>query len=252
MTVAQLQNELKGHVTAENETNDNVDTCCLNTNFVVSSYTGQTADIYPYNKSYAPLMNVPVVTGTTAYDNKESGATYILLFHKSLYYGTMLNCSLINPNQILANGINYWDNPFDKTNPIGILVMEELFIPLTLQGTKLSFQTRSPMAIELDNCPRVSMTSVNQWNPVKVILGSMDVPRKQEFQVQELVTEGPMKCIFAYGNPDSNTAYLHQILSALANLKERIISQVNTGCSLDPIDQDPNDTVGAYIVSVVK
>ena len=39
------------------------------------------------------------------------GNTYILLFHESLYYGSQMKHSLINPNQIRSNVLVFYDNP---------------------------------------------------------------------------------------------------------------------------------------------
>ena len=74
---------------ARNESDSNADTCCLGTNFVPLEFTSRTADVYPYDKSYEPMTNVPIVSNATAYDDP-SGATFILLLHESLYYGTKL------------------------------------------------------------------------------------------------------------------------------------------------------------------
>ena len=49
--------------TAWNEADSNADTCCLGKNFIVMAYTERTADVYPYDSSYTPLLNVPIVTG---------------------------------------------------------------------------------------------------------------------------------------------------------------------------------------------
>ena len=39
---------------------------------------------------------------------------FILVFNKALYYGTKLDHFLINPNQVRADGIPFWDNdPYD-------------------------------------------------------------------------------------------------------------------------------------------
>ncbi len=93
------QDEPQPNVVASNECDSNADTCCLGKNFVIKEYTTRTADVYPYDKSYAPMQNVPIVTGDTAYDDVAIGETYILLFHEALYYGTKIDHSLINPNQ---------------------------------------------------------------------------------------------------------------------------------------------------------
>ena len=99
---------------AVNENDTDADTCCLGKNFIIYKYTTRTADVYAYDKSYKPITNVPIVTGATAYDSPITGETYILLFNESLYYGTRMDHSLFNPNQIRKYGVPVWDNPFDK------------------------------------------------------------------------------------------------------------------------------------------
>ena len=90
----------------ENESDTNTNTCYLGTNFIPLSYTNRMADVYPYNSSYKPMTNVPIVSGGTAYDHSD-GNTYILVFHEALYYGKKLEHSLINPNQIRHNGLEF-------------------------------------------------------------------------------------------------------------------------------------------------
>ena len=99
---------------ANNESDTNADTCCLGANFAVLSMTHRSAYVFPYDKSYNPIQNVPIVTGATAWDDPTSGETFILVFHEALYYGAKLPHSLINPNQICHQGNGYWDNPYDK------------------------------------------------------------------------------------------------------------------------------------------
>ena len=106
-TNSKLQKEAKPGTVGINESDSNADTCCLGINFIVLSYTNRTADVYPYDDSYSPAYNIPIVTGATAFDH-EDGQTYILVFHESLYYGTRLKHSLINPNQVRGLG---WATP---------------------------------------------------------------------------------------------------------------------------------------------
>ena len=84
---------------AQNEADTNANTCCLGHNFIHLHYTNWSADIYPYNDAYAPIENVTIVTAATAF-NHSDGKIYILVFHESLYYGTKMKHSLINPNQV--------------------------------------------------------------------------------------------------------------------------------------------------------
>ena len=63
----------------------NADTCCLGKNFVILHHSYRTADVYAYDSSIKPVKNVPIVTGATAYDDAQSGDTFILVFHESLF-----------------------------------------------------------------------------------------------------------------------------------------------------------------------
>jgi hypothetical protein len=84
-------------------------------------HTTRTADVYAYNKLYKPLEGVPIVAGATACDDTATGMTYILVFNEALYYGSKLDHTLINPNQVRNYGIaGFWDNPFDKER--GLLI----------------------------------------------------------------------------------------------------------------------------------
>ena len=122
-----------------NECDTDADTCCLGKNFIIYKYTKRTADVYAYDKSYSPATNIPIVTGATAYDDDVTGRTYILLFNESLYYGTRMDHSLFNPNQLRKYGVPVWDNPFDGERPFSIQVSDEVEIPLCTNGTNGTF-----------------------------------------------------------------------------------------------------------------
>eukprot|EP00978_Attheya_sp_CCMP212_P001406 scaffold2965_cov35-Attheya_sp.AAC.1 len=58
----------------------------------------RTADVYAYDKSIKPIENIPIVKGATAYDDLDTGKTYIsyecLGFHflevnQHMYFMTM-------------------------------------------------------------------------------------------------------------------------------------------------------------------
>ena len=166
-----------------NECDTDADTCCLGKNFIGYKYTQRTAVVYAYDKSYTPATNVPIVTGATAYDDPVSGMTYALLFHEVLYYGEKMDHSLFNSNQIHMYGIPVWDNPFDRDRPFSIQVSDEVEIQLSSKGTKIYFKTRSPTESELQNCPKLQLTSDVTWNPSEVTLQetSRDKPSKLPF-----------------------------------------------------------------------
>ena len=54
----------------------NADTTALGSNFVVLEYTMRTADVYSYNKLDAPIKDIPIVTGATAWTDPISDETY--------------------------------------------------------------------------------------------------------------------------------------------------------------------------------
>ena len=92
---------------AFNETDSNAMTSVAGTNFLVLQYTTRMADVYSYDLNQAPKKNIQIVTAATAYDCTRLHTTYILVFNEILYYGTALDHSLINPNQIRHYGIGY-------------------------------------------------------------------------------------------------------------------------------------------------
>ena len=144
------------NVTAKNECDSNADTCCLGKNFVVLEYT----NVYSFNNKDPPSPNVPIVTGATAWTDPFSEQTYILVLNEALYYGSKLDHSLIDPNQIRHFGIPLWDNPFDSAHKISVGPVNEngLIIPLTTQGTRIFFDSRSPSPTELATCPHIQLT----------------------------------------------------------------------------------------------
>ena len=181
------------NTSARNETDTNADTCCLGTNFRILNYTGRVADVSPYDKSYPAVQGVPIVTGVTAWDEPSTGTTHLLIIHEGLYYGTHLDHSLINPNQVRHNGIEYNDNPFEKRNDLAITT-DAAKIPLHTAGTKIYWNTRSPTDHELHTCPQIVLTSDTPWEPETVILAeatSRHPTAGDNMEPQELDTLSP-------------------------------------------------------------
>ena len=199
------------------------------------AYTSRTADVFPYDKSYEPMTNVPIVSGATAYDDPD-GETYILIFHESLYYGTKLEHSLINPNQIRHNDVEFWDNPYDNSHDLCIHTNDGLVIPLTYEGTKLVFHTRVPSKHELATCHHVDMTSKEIWEPSEVTLGEISRSSKRvqrqifsvkvdEHHASTHEYSRSVHEIYRYVDPSSDEAILNEVNPVLIQMTERIISK---------------------------
>lgn len=223
--------EPKAGTVGINESDSNADTCCLGSNFIILRYTQRTADVYPYDSSYTPMTNVPIVTGATAWTDPYDNKTYILVFNESLYYGTKLDHSLLNPNQIRHNGIDLWDNPFDTSKNIEIDIDRGPVIPMTFRGTKLTFTSRAPTDQELSSCEHIELTSVNQWDPVNVHLASICSKTPHDLkpryvQISSTNTSTNPYCFskrtkYSYCDHDQDSAILHDAEPSLVELKER-------------------------------
>jgi hypothetical protein len=150
--------------TARCELDTHADTCVAGPNFGLDEYTGDFCDVTPYSTDYQPLTNIPIVNASTAFTNATTGETMILRFNQVLWYGSRLNMSLINPNQIRHSGIVVSDDPTDKTREFGI-TGDGFHIPFTMQGTTIYFDSRVPTAWEYENCRIVELTTDTPWNP---------------------------------------------------------------------------------------
>lgn len=222
-------NEVDSGITSNNESDSNADTCCLGKNWIVCEYTTRSADVFPYDDSYEPTKNVPIVSGATAYTT-EDHETFILVINEGLFYGDKLGHSLINPNQVRHNNVEYWDNPYDKDKPLAIIVPDVLTIPLQMQGTKIYFESRTPTQHELDTCMHVNLTSREEWNPHDISLSQTSVvsPLLHERFCSESKT-------FPSINDES------ELLPIIPHLFERT-SHIQSASSASPTDVSPRQS----------
>ena len=87
------------------ELDSHADTCCFGANFTTMFITQYVCDVSPFSNEYTPMKDVPICSAATAYDDKTTGETTILVFHQGLWFGPSLANSLINPNQCRHFGI---------------------------------------------------------------------------------------------------------------------------------------------------
>jgi hypothetical protein len=134
----------------------------------LDEYTGEFCDVTPYSSDYQPLTNIPIVNASTAYTDDATGETILLRFNQILWYGSRLNMSLINPNQIRHNGITVSDDPTDKTRAFGITGGVDFHVAFQILGTTVYFETRVPTSWEYENCRLLELTCDTPWNPGEV------------------------------------------------------------------------------------
>jgi hypothetical protein len=117
-----------------------------------------------FHQSFEPIPEIPVATVATAWDEPTTGQTYILVIHQALYFGAQLDHSLINPNQIRVTGILVCDDPYDRHRHLGIN-LGNLHIPFQSEGNTIYFLSRVPTSQELEDCPYVTLTGDDEWDP---------------------------------------------------------------------------------------
>jgi hypothetical protein len=153
------------------ELDSHADTTCVGKNFRVISYTDRVCEGSPYHPIYDAISNVPIVQAATAFNDPESGETFILIFNECLYLGDTLDNTLMNPNQVRANGIIVDDipkhlSPDPKVPTHSILAPQNnLRIPLQLKGVISYFPSRYPSEKEIETCQWIALTSSQQWDP---------------------------------------------------------------------------------------
>jgi hypothetical protein len=85
-----------------------------------------------------------------------------------LWFGSQMDHSLINPNQICEYGLPVYNNPTKQQFGID---GNEAFIPFNTTGTIVYFETRVPTDWETRNLPIIMLTG-EEWDPVNVGLGT--------------------------------------------------------------------------------
>ena len=242
-------NEPTPGTVGNNEADSNADTCCLGTNFTVISYTNRTADVYPYDEAYEPITSVPIVSGATVFHHP-SGQSYILVVNEALFYGTKLKHTLLNPNQIRHHGHGFWDNPYDTEHVLSIEPYDEgITIPMTYQGTKLSFESAVPTTKELNTLPHIELTSSHQWNPGEVRLGINSINSRKPNEVVRIVAKvtnlqhfDVTDIAYHYSDPKNDDTIMHNMNPVLARLGQLTTDESGAIYDVKSNDATPRHT----------
>ena len=176
-------------IDAQIELDTHADTCVLGTNFIILHYTGRVCDVSPYSSEYESVKNVPIVSGATAWTDRQTGETYILIVHEALWMADRLSHSLINPNQLRAFGTLVQDNPF--VPPLELVDPDErIRIPMRLDGTNVVFTTRTPSQDELETCTHIHLTSQREWDPMNFTTPSFELSQVVSSIASARIAEG--------------------------------------------------------------
>jgi hypothetical protein len=217
------------------------DTFVAGSNCIIIEYTGQTAEVEAYSPDY-PSKQVPIATVDTAYDSPTSGATYVLIINKVLYFGDSLSFSLLSPNQLREKDvhINERHRQHAQDSIFGIHVpSKSLKIPSTLEGVVAGFDSRPPTQNELDNTSlHVELTSNVEWIPNTFALSLAEEEGGNSDDNERIVStlQARRNKVLASKTAKHKIKHCSQVLTATQFPFEiQIANKVNANDHIDPI-----------------
>ncbi|KAI2502118.1 Reverse transcriptase (RNA-dependent DNA polymerase) [Fragilaria crotonensis] len=93
------------------ELDSHADTCVAGRNTLLVSDEGRQVTVHPYSGEYKPIPDVSIATVATLWIHPTDGQPYILIINEALYFGDRVDVTLLNPNQLRANGVTVEDVP---------------------------------------------------------------------------------------------------------------------------------------------
>ncbi len=221
-----LDNDYSVNHQAKCELDTRADTIVAGANTRPLAWTGMKCSVSGFSSSMKSVDDVPVATVATAYTTPE-GMTLILIFNEALFFGSKLDHSLINPNQIRSFlETPVCDDPFDPFRPLGI-DHSEAFIPFETEGSCVYFDSWVPSDEDLDKYPHVVLTNGDvAWDPKTITLGHKRV--------------------------DKNDEFLRQVKAAKARLDEAYIRESDLMLGSISSSYLPQEDVAARMISQVK
>jgi len=81
------------------ECDSHADTTCAGKNCVVLKFTNQVIDVYGFHNSLGALKAIPI-TSVAMLATDSRGKEIILVIHEALYFGDLMNHTLLSVNQV--------------------------------------------------------------------------------------------------------------------------------------------------------
>ena len=167
------------------------------------------------------MSDIQITTCLTEFTD-EDGRTWILVFNKVLWFGSGMDHSFVNSNQICMTVTPLSDDPFDTTHQLWIH-REDAFIPFKTYGTTVYFDTHLPTEAERAQCTWITMNGDTEWDPSLVRLKAVKSREEAEFcRIVEIAVKGEI--------PTNET---DRVLGSISDLlmertmTETIIAKVN-------------------------
>jgi hypothetical protein len=121
--------------------------------------------------SYKLVTKIPVAHCCTVWTDSRDSTEYLLVGDQMLWFRTLLENSLINPNQMRAYGLLVNDNPFNTSHGFGVN-SEQVFIPFDTMGTVVYFNSCIPTEWEKTHL-LIFLVIGKTWNPIRKLTSGM-------------------------------------------------------------------------------
>jgi len=149
------------------ELDSHADTCVGGSNSALLGPAQNTATVSAFAPGYGK-KSYPVGTVGTVWTDPLSGTEYLLVIHQAIFLGKDLKHSLLNPNQLRANGLMVDDCPkqYNPRSTHSIVVEEpQVTIPLSMHGIISYFPSRKPTQEDVENLEWITLTGTARWKP---------------------------------------------------------------------------------------
>ena len=145
------------------------DTSCAGRHAFVESFVeGKSVNAVGFSTSLGTLSNLPIANVLYAYDTAQ-GNTLIIENCNAIYLGEKMDDSLVNPVQCECNDTRVDLRPkmfYPDVHACQTITFSDgTSIPLELDGVLPCLYVRRPTQEEIDSCPRVQLTSEDEWDP---------------------------------------------------------------------------------------
>ena len=131
--------------------------------------TNEVCDVSPFLNTYAPVKEIPVGRCCTVWTCNDTGREILLVTDQMLWFGSQMEHSLINLNQICEYCLPVFDIPFD-TDGYGI-DGDDIFIPFDTTGMVVYFESCVLTEWEEKHLPILLLTG-DTWDPTDIQLGT--------------------------------------------------------------------------------
>ena len=138
---------------SRSELDNRSNTSCGGANFWLHELTRESCSVYPFSTSYDLMQDVQISTCLTAYTD-EYGRTWILVFNEVLWFGSSIDHSLINPNQIWMTGMPVSDDPFMRIGSM-VLLTKGYSFPSKLTEIQYILIQEFLLIFKLGNVPKL-------------------------------------------------------------------------------------------------